>query len=546
MPSSPYQSRLLSFLNRQSLRWRDRLGKTSRQLRVAAEWGVQMLVYPVYLLVQTGRLFGNKIEQSAVNPQLTSSETDLDQEIPSDQPIEEILTLVEPWVIKEEQTLSAAATPTVEQLSSQIQQRVETIIATRQESNLLSQVTNQIQKAIAGNPPKTLEIQGVATLLDPQKLVLVADNNQTFNILTDEQQALLDKQIRTELGNYYYERRLYRLVGRHFPSLIPQFTEKDQNVLPPIRWFWRTMRWVQTSDVATSLNLFGESELIHPPLNPERKKILDNPDFPQGEWGKRTEKFLNAPKYPDLSQLRQLTHSAVDSFYQGLQNSPLIKSQLVQQLPETSAIIQTKLVETAKISQQKLLKPATAQLEQLKQQIFSTPDDPFRLRVLIRVAITHFFTDSSITLHPSRHSKLDSSPQDPWLTTEDIFPIPQSLETPQTALVTKTSSQTPPTLEDVVTPQPLPTQSAATAIASPPIPQEEESVVTHSLEKSQSSPQSVDYTPDWIETEVQEIGYVQHPLEKLLKGLDQVILWIEERLVKIIKKLLKLWQHFTN
>ncbi|MGK7932535.1 MAG: hypothetical protein AB4041_14030 [Microcystaceae cyanobacterium] len=552
MSSSPYQSRLLSFLNRQSLRWRDRFGKTSRRLKVAAEWGVQMLVYPIYVLVQTGRLFGTKIDQSAVNPQLSSSPTDLDQDIPSDQPIEEILTFVDPWVMKNEQTLSSAATPTVEQLSTEIQQRVQTVLTTRQRSNVLSQVTHQLQKAIVGNNQGKLKLQGVATELEGQKLVLVANNNQTFDLLTDEQEVLLDKRIRRELGNYYYEKRLYRLVGRTFPSLIPQFTEKDENVLPPIRWFWKTMRWVQTSEVAASLNFFGESELSHLPVREKRKLIWDNPEFPQGEWGERPEIKAKAiaSKSPDLSPLKQLTDSARDYFYRGLQTSPLAKRQWVQQLPETSAFIQTKVKETANISQQKLLKPAKRQLKQLKQQIAQNPDDPFQLSVLIRTAIAYLLKESSLTLHPSRQNKLKSplnEGKEPWLTPEDLFPpavSPKSLETSSSFL-----PDIPPT-------QPIKTQVSSVTVASPTIPKVESSPqvtqvkeealsVSNSPKKNSSSSQSIDFSPDWIETEVQTMGYVKHPLERLLKTLDQAILWLEEQLVKLVKQLVKLWKGFA-
>jgi hypothetical protein len=321
------------------------------------------------------------------------------------------------------------------------------------------------------------------------------------------------------------------------------------------------LNWIQTSDVATSLNLFGESELIHPQTMRKQNKIFDNPDFPQGEWGERETIALNTYKSPDLSQLRQLIYSAVDYFYGGLQKSPLGNSQLIQQLPEASVIIQDKLQETAKISQQKLLKPAVAQLKQLKQQISSNPDDPFRLQVLIEAAIAHFFTDSSLTLQQTGQNQLKASlneAKEPWLTTEDLFPSP-ILENPPSSPLAKTSipSDVSPTLDEVVKTQPLQSQSSVTAMASPPIPKvetspsltqlkEEAISVDNSLEKSQSSTQSIDFSPDWIETDVQAIGYVKHPLERLLKGLDQAILWLEKRLVKLVKKLLKLWKYFHN
>lgn len=51
----PYRSRLLSFLRRQTLRWRDRYQVTARQARSAGVWGVQLLLYPAYWLFRGDR-----------------------------------------------------------------------------------------------------------------------------------------------------------------------------------------------------------------------------------------------------------------------------------------------------------------------------------------------------------------------------------------------------------------------------------------------------------------------------------------------------------
>lgn len=568
MSSSPYQSRLFSFLNRQSLRWRDRFGKTTRQLKVAAEWGVQILVYPVYLLVQTGRLFGQKIEQSADYPELTASSNqneNLNPSISADQPITEVLTLVDPWIISDQQTLSSADNPTIEQLSQQIQKRVQNVLEKRDQSSLVSQVTQKIQKAITGEDQTPLSIQGIASLLENQNLVLVANNNQVFNILSSEQQDTLNKRIRTELANYYYEKRLYQLIGRHFPSLIPQFTEKDQKVLPPVRWFWRTMRWVQTSEVAISLNVFGESSLIE--TTPMQDIKLDNPEFPQGEWGERELITKNAPNQPDLSQLNHLIRSAIDYFYGGLQNTPLKDSQQLQQLTEASAIIKETL-------QDKVIQPTINQLEQLKQQIYQQVEepDPFRLQVILEAAIAHFFTESSPkTVNPPlKGSKVES--EDPWLTSDDIFPIlppsipSQLLESPLSALpsalvvvpsLPKTSNLTPKTevnrakLAKIspipsLTPNSSVTDVPLSEIKSNPLPQTNRYSPIIPTVNNVSEHQEIDFSPDWIETEFQPVGYVKHPLERLLKVLDQVILWLEEGLVKLGRIIIKIINKYVK
>jgi hypothetical protein len=61
---------------------------------------------------------------------------------------------------------------------------------------------------------------------------------------------------------------------------------------------------------------------------------------------------------------------------------------------------------------------------------------------------------------------------------------------------------------------------------------------------NQSSTQNsqVEAKPDWIETNATSIGYVKHPLEKILEWLDRVILWLEEILVTVLGRLQRLWQ----
>jgi hypothetical protein len=42
---------------------------------------------------------------------------------------------------------------------------------------------------------------------------------------------------------------------------------------------------------------------------------------------------------------------------------------------------------------------------------------------------------------------------------------------------------------------------------------------------------SVESQPDYIEADATLLGYVQPPLEKLLRWLDLTLLWLEERLI---------------
>ena len=59
--SGRYQSRFFNFLNRQSLRLSDRFDRAVRHVKVAATWGVQILIYPIYLLTQATLSAGRQL-----------------------------------------------------------------------------------------------------------------------------------------------------------------------------------------------------------------------------------------------------------------------------------------------------------------------------------------------------------------------------------------------------------------------------------------------------------------------------------------------------
>jgi hypothetical protein len=55
-------------------------------------------------------------------------------------------------------------------------------------------------------------------------------------------------------------------------------------------------------------------------------------------------------------------------------------------------------------------------------------------------------------------------------------------------------------------------------------------------ELSASTPSS---TENWIETQATVVGYVKHPLERLLEWVDRALLWLERLITRI-------WQWFTH
>jgi len=97
MPSpanSPYRSRLFNFLNRQSLRLTTQTNRVLRNVKVAAVWGVQILLYPFYLLTQASLSIARQI-LSPAKIRLKSfphSQTQPQEMLPAaDAPIQQVL-----------------------------------------------------------------------------------------------------------------------------------------------------------------------------------------------------------------------------------------------------------------------------------------------------------------------------------------------------------------------------------------------------------------------------------------------------------------------
>ncbi|NET63305.1 MAG: hypothetical protein F6K63_02370 [Moorea sp. SIO1G6] len=274
----PYRSRLFNFINRQSQRFVDQIERTTRHLKVAAVWGGQILLYPVYLLVQASLSAGRQISSSvkAGLPQLRTFSHAQTQETPP-----EADTAIQ-RVLQELNLGSFNLQLGLDNLRPSNGQAVtlnngQPILIERQRGTSLNNgqpvSLNNGQAVTAGEwatPNQTpaqaptnehMLIQGVACLLDNRGLVLVTVQNQILDILTPQQQQKLASRISWEVADLMRKWRLaHSLDGKKAsPSLA---TLDHPPILPPIRLFWRLMAWVQTSPVAIAINLFGESRII--------------------------------------------------------------------------------------------------------------------------------------------------------------------------------------------------------------------------------------------------------------------------------------------
>jgi hypothetical protein len=398
----------------------ERLGTTLRHLKIAAEWGLQVVFYPLYLLVQTGRLAQGQLEQRVKHREfLPSSESST-----PDPPIEQFLKAVEPLVS-------------------------------------LPDVTE--------NPVP--EFQGVATCLDNHRLVLVTSNNELLDIFPPEQQDKLLGQIRFLIANYCYERRLIQQTQRNFPGLVPTFVPHNPNVLPPIRWFWEFIGWMQSGQVAIAVNLFGESSLM---ALPYQEMIIQD--------------ITKKTREPEPFQIQALIRAAINYFYGRQRDKLEVQSSVVSEednwlswddlFTETIPGVTTpsQLPENQLTSQKN--PPLIGSAKEQRKSILPSPNlTPTQPEKSILGKMTSLLTQG-----------------------EKSTKIEVIKTTPKTLIQTKIS----------------PTNPSVVALTTP-----------------QKNTAEVEAKPDWIETEATHTGYVKHILEIILEGLDYLIVRFEELALKL-------------
>ncbi len=496
--STPYQSRLLNFLNRQAIRINDKLGKTIRYVKVATEWGVQILLYPVYLMVQSGRMVGRQLAQKLETNLFLSSGKENEGIIPVDRPLESILITISPW------------------LTDTKIENISTDISNLEEIDVVNLKTTEINSLLDPN----LSFQGIASLLENRHLVLVDKNNQTLDILTLEQQQQIQKQIVLEVAVYKYQKRRQGILEkRQEIAYLPNYeiNINANNTIAPVRSIWEIMNWIQTSQLAASLDLFGESNLVCP-----------TPDYCSEN------KIENIFSTIDLGEIA----NKIDGTLVKLEDSTIVSLS-----NKIGGQLQT-IGRDWQISSQ----PKDSNREVIV--------DPFQIKAIILAAIEYFFGNRNdrvlannnippIKIFPNENE------EDPWLTWEDLYlferaQLPVKSQTP----IKSTPS---PSLPAATMPK-KPQDSTANKIKKDiekkqkarsiqPIPrktsklvkktQTNSNLVAQKREDRQNS--SLQTNRDYLEIKAKPVGYVKHPLEQILVWLDKVILWLEELFIAILR-----------
>lgn len=487
MTNSRYQSRLFNFFLSQSQRFGDSVGRTWRSCQVAANWSLEALVYPIFVLVQKAvNLKSKQLKpQQGKQQHLKSDNSNIISENSTpecDTAIVHMLEIVRKLPSRHVNSLNSAA----DKLDyAQYHQQLE------------------IDDTVKAYLPL---VRGIATHLGNKHIVLVTADNKVLDILSLRQQQKLQDRIIAEVAEYWRCRHL-------------------------------------SSKQAQSKNLLPEIELLLHKLT----------------GGNTTPLALDAADDQD-TQLSTLSStqtylSSLDALIARLESTISIVRRQAQQNP--SILIDEN--KTATISQYN---------SQSHTQIHTT-SLVTEIRARLKVAINRFFEKSttinqywevankqgqllsSATLPKLRQSTDD---EDPWLTYDDLFG--EELQAPSAAPKNQSSiSKDYPRLlnpyqaalqrrkqkishitsngveQHISRVSPLNKQSTVS--------QDESNVLVFnkvdSVTMKHGHQDKIEDKAECIEIEATSVGYEKHILERILEWLDNLMLWLEDKFVRILK-----------
>ncbi|NJM48810.1 MAG: hypothetical protein HC860_23755 [Alkalinema sp. RU_4_3] len=230
-----YQSQVLNFLNRQVQDIKTRGGEVWKKIKIAAVWGAQMALYPIYAIVQASRFALHQFTQ-AVNPDRLT-----DAPPAGDRPIVSIL---------QDLGVGLPEFENCEQITG----------VNRPALGAAQAKAPNLAEFFGGSAIDLTQITiiGIATDLTSQQLVLVAANGQTI-ALTSTQHHQLTRRILWELAQYGYDYRTYLKQVRN-PAILPsQFSPNTWGI---VKLFWGAMHWVHQGTIAQNLDWFGERQAL--------------------------------------------------------------------------------------------------------------------------------------------------------------------------------------------------------------------------------------------------------------------------------------------
>ncbi|MCC5642344.1 hypothetical protein LC607_05145 [Nostoc sp. CHAB 5824] len=540
--SGRYQSRLFNFVHQQSRRVTQQWEYTFRHLQVATKWGVEVLLYPVYLLFQSSESSGKTLEtkEPQTRLKLQPNDTDLQSEIPNvDSPIQHVLEAVN-YLSSEEP--ACTLTKTSKSLNPLVFLGVFRLKFVDNNASLTESSNIKEDKAASLNPLQLENalkqhlpvVRGIATNLMNRSLVLVTADNEILDILTLQQQAKLEDRIINEVANYWKYWRF--IIAKKETDLLPQI----DRLLAKLTDGNTVKMPVLTESI--SKNLLNRDRLLAF-LDITVAKLESNALVPVQERSQEiiqvAQNQLNTFLYgkEQLAAKREITTSA-----DGLETHTLNLQALIEAAVNYFFGVGNRKTLESTTSNERLpgkllsliLRKSLVKSRQLENQDLDLAADPW-LTWSDLFGDTKTVAEKPVTLSGRTNPTLPSS-----LSVGDFSQKNLTVQQPKigSGLVRRKQSTS-----NLISSQKTSAKAVSTKQTQASISQTKGKSRNGEMLKQQFDQSSqVEAQPDWIEVKATSTGYEKHPLEQLLEWVDYVMLWLEERFVRIFQSFRQLWQ----
>ena len=507
-----YQSKVLSYVVRQTRQWVEQGTVALRRLKVAATWGAQILLYPAYLVFQSVRLAAAHVKQVwalgvPAFRQALRSHSSTPTPPPTIAPSSETPIRVALETIR---TFELPVSLPVLDLSPLTDDRPKGLVA--RTIAAVAKVWNNVlgvRSTVVVRPPQPpVYLQGIATYMATRSLVLVTNQNEILDILTPAQQKQLRDRIIGEAA--VYRRAVKSLQAERGMLVLSRSRALIRNIQP----LWNGTRSTLQFLVALLYALFHSARRVASQLQPAASPQFSAPQLfaLEPEAGLTLPWTVDLPIQQAFRLVQQFALPAASEQVRGLacqlDSRSLVlvtdQNQILDVLTEAQQITLRQRItwDTAHYGRYRQIRQRT---RQAVARLDSDRDDrlfaPVRmLRSVMawmqtsRVAIaTNLFQEASLVLAPiatlSAQLRPDSVPAMQWA-------------------------------GDQVSALAISPIGSVTWISS-----------TASLTAETSGKGTATRSPGYIEAKATPVGYAQTPIEAILRAIDRFLLWLEEAMI---------------
>ncbi|MEM7066402.1 MAG: hypothetical protein AAF572_24945 [Cyanobacteria bacterium P01_B01_bin.77] len=544
MPSSsrPYQSQLLRFALQQWQQGLERQNRAWRQLQSTAVWGAQVAVFPLYAIMQAVKQASFVLSGHNTKSEQPSEPISIPQENVTD--IDHTLTAIlthTQQVLTSEDTSQLTATSTsefgkkaqslllntIEQIQKQLPgshwwsaNHTTNSTPTQRPSNHLTH-TQSSQHPSDTLTARTIGIRRkvaadllqngttLASSIKTHNLILVNTNNEVFDIFTPEHQADLKHYIDRVMDAYQQSRSIIpRSIKRlSFQTAIKLEAGSDSSLTAVIIHAQQLL----SSDQKAQLNIAPTGNLVR-----KAKSLLTNTT-------QRIRLLLGS-----LQPTRRHRTIQTQRQSKGLSSPNRAQNQASLKAPATaidhkatSDLLPHGTTLASSIATRKLV------LINASNKVFDifTPEQQTDLKHYITAVMNAYQKSRSIVPHPTKRLSIKtilaigavfiaSLPMEFKKAWTQIIPGPQAISLPH---ITNNNIAAQPSSRIF-----HPTSSASSTVRT-----KAQRLSSH--ENNYARRRLTSKSPNAFEANVNDVSYLEHPLERLLRWIDRILTWFEHR-----------------